>query len=334
MKSRIVSIYSKSTRGHRDAYLNYVSDILPCQQVGLARAWSRVGPVFFLMIEDSFALYVVTALLRSLWGRRTAGLLFRPGPAAEGTSLRLRAKRLILKMLKMLPTVRTLTIVPFSIASHFAEIADDGIYDLQLWDFGSDTASDLLAEHAAIAPAELTDAAGERGVVGAIGTQDVNKGYDVFASLWLANPDLRKHVLFASGGQVAAPLSEIARRFEAEGGFAVNRFISDDELLGFYASCNMIWCYYSPDYDQASGVLGRAIQFGVPVIVRAGSLSHKFCISEGVPHFGAEATTLCEQLAGPIPARDPQRGAKMALRFRQISLAKLESALGIRKSVS
>ncbi|EJU08912.1 hypothetical protein LH128_31650 [Sphingomonas sp. LH128] len=332
MKHRSIAIYNKSMSGHRAAYMRYISDIFKCRQVGKLRTFGVSNPVLFLMIEDSFALYVIVALFRSLLGRRTVGLLFRPGPAAEGATLRLRIKRMLLKMLKILPAVRTLTIIPFSIAPHFRNIADDGIYDLQLWDFASEAGGDLLASHSVSPPADLVDIANGRRVISTIGAQNVNKGYDVFTSVWHANQDLHRHVLFASGGKVAPSLSAIGRRFELEAGFSVNRFISDEELLGFYSHSDLIWCYYSSDYDQASGVLGRAIQFGIPVIVRPGSLSHKFCVSEGVPHISVAAKTLAAELAKPFPVRNPRGGVELASKFRKISLATLQAALGVRKS--
>ena len=43
-----------------------------------------------------------------------------------------------------------------------------------------------------------------------------------------------------------------------------------------------IWCCYSPEYDQASGVFGRAVQYGCIPIVREHSVIHKFCINEEI----------------------------------------------------
>jgi hypothetical protein len=67
------------------------------------------------------------------------------------------------------------------------------------------------------------------------------------------------------------------------GGYACDRFISNEELFDLYACADLIWCCYAADYDQASGVFGRAIQLGIPVVVREGALIHKFCLAQGLP---------------------------------------------------
>lgn len=328
MKPSKISVYNKSRSGHRGSYFDFFSSIFSCHEVGPLKALTSSDPVLFLMIEDVFSLYVATAVFRSLLGRRTVGLLFRPGPAMEGASLRLKVKKVVLKGLKALPQVRTLTIVPFSVAPEFSNIADDGIYDLQLWDMSTEKLdhSDRGDPHLI---AELRNASVSRTILSALGTQGINKGYDVFTALWLENPELRHRALFASAGQVSAPLSTLSKQFELEGGFSLNRYVSDEELISFYLISDLIWCYYDRNYDQASGILGRAVQFGIPVIVRPGSISHTFCKIEGVPHISGDAQLLGKALAGDLPARDDKLGRTLSRRFRQISLEKLQDALDV-----
>lgn len=320
-------IYSRGEAGHRGAYIRFVNGLLGTGRTTAAGTLMNSKPVFFLMIEDSFALYVLACLWRSLLGRRTVGLLFRPGPAAEGRSLKHKTKRFILKLLKLLPTVRTLTIVPFSIAPEFSEIADGWIYDLQLWDMSVAECDDLLSGHRTELHADIAHAAAERSVIGAAGLQDRHKGFDIFANAWNGDVSLRERFLFAYGGKVAQSLDTIAADFATNGGFGLNRRVTDEELLDLYAASDAVWCLYDSTYDQASGILGRAVQFGIPAIVREGSLSHKFCVTEGAPHLAARAETLVSALSGHLPSRSPRCGAALAARFRQESFEKLVSAL-------
>ena len=69
-------------------------------------------PVLVPMVEESFFIYAATAVIRSLMGRSTAGLLFRPLPALYGKGVRLKAKYLLLALLRRFPRITTLTILP------------------------------------------------------------------------------------------------------------------------------------------------------------------------------------------------------------------------------
>jgi hypothetical protein len=326
----VIGIYSRSEAGHRQAYLDFVSSIFNARRVDRATALRFSRPVFFLMIEESFAFFVLASLWRALLGRRTIGLLFRPGPAVENRGLRHAVKRLILRLMKRISSIRVLTIVPFTIAPRFASIADDWIYDLQLWDLSEDGRDDLLPEHGSTVVEKVTAAAHGRPVIAALGVQDRNKGFDVFARTWSESPALKSRYLFAYGGRVAGELQPYAQALADNGGVGLNGRVSDDELFQFYAASHAVWCLYDKGYDQASGILGRAIQFGLPAIVREGSLSHRLCVAIGAPHVAASAETLEDQLHGThLPPRDAALGARFGRQFRQESAGKLAHALGV-----
>ena len=232
-----------------------------------------------------------------------------------------------MRALRRLSTTRTLTILPFSVEPGFATIADDWIHDFETWDL---TGDDRLASRP-LGPlgAEIIEAAQGRKVCCTIGRQDASKGFDQFSHLYLSSPRLREAMLFASGGKVAPELAEDATAFGAAGGFARPRFITDDELLDLYACADLIWCVYAPNYDQASGILGRAMQLGIPVVVRKGSLIQRLCAIEGVAHIALDETTDPAEfmlIAGP---RDSARAAERAHAHRQESLRRLSDAVGV-----
>ena len=73
------------------------------------------------------------------------------------------------------------------------------------------------------------------------------------------------------------------QRLIATGAIVVDRFLTDVEIESLYGVSRAIWGCYSPERDQASGIFGRAMQLGVPTIVREGSVVHRFAEHYGMP---------------------------------------------------
>ena len=324
---------SMSDDGHRGNYMAFLNRLYTAERVPFgwcaALTWH---PVLVPMIEESFWKYVVICLLRGLLGRRTVGFLFRPRPALEGRDWRLRAKRWVLRALRRLPTTRTLTILPFSVEPGFATIADDWIYDFEMWDLIGDER--IVPGAPGPLGTDLLEAAHGRLVCSTIGRQDPSKGFDRFAELYLSSPPLRAAMLFACGGKVDPAMADRAEAFAGTGGFIRARFITDAELLDFYACADLIWCVYAPDYDQASGILGRAMQLGLPVVVRRDSLIHRLCVIEGVAHVALDDATDPAEFIAMAGHKDPTKGAARALSHRGESLRRLSDALGLGSRLS
>ena len=317
-----------SDDGHRAGYFALLNQLYPTRRAAFTwRAALTRQPVLVPMIEEAFGRYVAVCLLRGLLGRRTVGFLFRPKPALEGRSWRLRAKRWSLRALRQLPSTRTLTILPFSVEPAFATIADEWIYDFEMWDMvGNGQNSNRDGGPLA---AEILLATKGRKVCCSIGRQDASKGFDQFSQAYQSAQDLRAGMLFAFGGKVAPALASCAADFAASGGFARARFITDAELLDFYACADLVWCVYAPDYDQASGILGRAMQLGIPVVVRKGSLIQRLCEIEKQAHIAFDETTDPAEFLRLAGHKDPAKGAARALSYRAESLRRLSDALGV-----
>ena len=315
--------------GHRVEYVAFLGDIFAIRRVRFN--WRVLGdpnPVLVPLIEDGLGIYTLVGLLRSLIGRRTVGFLFRPGPAISSKTLRHRGKRLVLRLLRLLPRVQTLTILPFAVEPRFAEIADGWIYDPQLWDHHWPAAMSGAPVGGALADA-IRQTADGRAICAAVGRQDTAKGFDQFVALYSVAKPLREVMLFAYGGKVAAPCETTAAEFAAAGGYGVNRFINDAELHDFYACADIVWCAYAADYDQASGILGRAMQLGIPVVVRNGSLIHRLCQIEGLPFVPFDQSTAWQSIASPPPREPLDVATARALRHGRESIARLCEALGL-----
>ena len=334
MVSPKVYIEIASLDGHRGSYLKFFCKLFDgARTQSIAKMLFAKQPVFFITLEGSFGLYAFVASVRALVGRRTVGLLLRPLPAVEGRSLRLRAKRLVLKILRRISAVQTLTILPFSVEPRFASIADGWIYDPQLWDLNENDRKSV-ANGGGPLTREIHKVACGRRVCIALGRQDLAKGFNQFVQFFCSSQELRKEMLFAYGGRVNNELSFLANNFDKFNGFALNRYVADEEILDLYAASDLVWCVYDSNYDQASGIFGRAFQLGIPVMVRRNSLVHRMCQLENFPHLDIDDETDISIFSSPRNKKDSELMTSLINKFRCESLSTLKKALDLNKSIT
>ena len=152
----------------------------------------------------------------------------------------------------------------------------------------------------------------------------------------LANfAEVNKEKLYVvAAGKVMPECAAAAEKLRALGMVVENRFISDEELLSLYGVADYAWCFYAPDYDQSSGIFGRAIQLGVKPVIRAGSVIAK--IVDALEIEGVKLET--EDLSKKVDAADiigKFEGESLTLaerqdlftKLRDESLQKLQNAL-------
>lgn len=280
-----VTICESSDEGHRLGYVTYLRG--QAERLGqtasveplLRRAACSAHTLVLPMLEQRAGANLLTIALRALLGRRTVCLVFRARDAVRSRSWRHAIKRASMAAVKRLPGAALISIVPVPVEPDIAGIVTDWIYDPELCDL------DAAALNRVPAPAiaELRQRAGGRTIVAALGRQDRDKGFVFFCELWAAHPELRERCLFVAAGGVPDDLTETARRFAAHGGVLMDGFIDDDTLFDLYAVADAIWCCYAPRYDQASGIFGRAVQFGRTALVRRGSHVERFAAVAGHP---------------------------------------------------
>jgi len=327
-----IGAYTTSLYGHRDSYLRFVLNNFSSKRIEFKELFITKSPLLFLMVEDSFLLYFVVCIWRSLFGRVTAGLLFRPLPVIECPSLRLKIKKIALMVLKKKLNVKTILIVPDSTNPEFSCISDGWIYDFQFWDLNDSDYKKFSDIKSGKALEPLSNAIkkrrNNRNVLSALGSQDRIKGFNVFVNAYIYDKEIQKKFIFAYGGKVKG-YDDLVDKFGNAGGFAENRYVSDDEMLALYASSELIWTLYAEDYDQASGIFGRAVQFGIPVIVRRESLLHKICELENIPHFAMTKDCTTELSNIDLQVVDVEQGRQFRDRFREKSIKQLSTILGI-----
>jgi hypothetical protein len=291
--------------GHRADYLDLFSALLPqsvaASELLRARDLRRHrGPLFFLTIDDHLATFFAAAVSRSIYGRRTVGLLLRAGECMK-SDFKYRVKRALFQLATKIPHVRIVTILPFYVEPDFARIATDWIDDPQIWDL--DGAVDVVFEANSSIAATVKNRAKGRRVVMALGGQNRIKGFDFFAQLWLASEKLRGQFFFCSAGAVDTASSAAKNALVETDALIFDQRISNDELISLYDCADIVWSCYAPDYNQASGIFGRAAQFGIPSLVREGSYLEKIAAH-------------CEQPFLSLPFGDAGGAAEMLMQWK------------------
>lgn len=289
-------------------------------------------PLFYPMLDRSPALTMqalARVAFRSLKGQITVGLFFRPSSCFVPGSIKYAVRRVLFQIVSRLPHASILSLVPFGIYPEAAQVSTDYIYDPQLWDLrylGVPNAenSDLVRE--------LEKKAAGRKIIISLGAQNRSKGFNYFSEIWRASPALRQEFYFVAAGKIAKESRAHADAFAQAEGFLIDRRIEDAELFALYRVACAAWSCYAPDYNQSSGIHGRAVQLGVPVIVRRGAfleklgpmLSHP---TAAIPFDDTEAATSCLLSWSPRKL-DPSAQEKIVGEMRNHSLQVLRKAFG------
>lgn len=327
-----VGLYTRTLSGHRQSYLDFVKQNFGGEKIHGLTLFLNKGPVFFLMIEDNFMLYFFVAYIRSFFGQKTAGLLFRPKPALQANNFKLKIKLHLLKLLKKNSKVQTLSIVPVPLEPEIAEIVDDWIYDFQLWDITNEQKKIFEQLKYGMKPSidlpeyqivyDIKKYANGRPIVIALGAQNKEKGIYILADN--IQYFFENNYCVVVAGRFSSD-SQIAKKSLEEGGTLIfDRFMTDEEILGLYAAADVVWCFYDPSYDQASGILGRAVQLGILPIVRLGSFSEKFCLSEDINHLASQSNQL-EHALKKISHQAYLDNSKIQKNLKKVSLMHLNA---------
>jgi hypothetical protein len=303
MDNSNLNFYSRNFSGHRKSYYELLSNELNGELTSLRIGVFSKKTQFFLMIEDSFFLFLFVGIIRAMFGLKTIGLLFRVKNCLEPTYFNAYIKKLCLKFIKPIKNIHTLSLLPFEIDERAESVCDGWIYDPQFWDLKT---SDLkLYEKFSKNNVDRFDTISEQGfsdIVGlfklnkskvehsivSIGEQTRIKGFERLMDLFDSDLTFFSRFDFCYGGRVERELNNKLNKQRNMRFQGLNKRLSDDEIIIFYAFADFIWCSYTEDYDQASGIFGRALQFNKTVIIRKNSYLHSLCLIEDIPHISLE----------------------------------------------
>jgi hypothetical protein len=304
-------VYAVSTGGHRQSYLDTLGSLFALEPVSgrmslaLFRRLVAAERLLFATLDEDMNSFGAIAATRSLLGRPTAALFLRAQKCFETGRWYYRLKRHAFRALRRLPRLTVASITPFEVAPHHAEVAHFGVCDPQYWDLHD---GETLRRPGSTALSEevLTRAAG-RHILCVLGSLSTIKGLVFLTETLERHPRIAERTLVVGAGRVPAESTSLAARMTAAGAIIVDRFVTDAELESLYGVADSIWACYRPDYDQASGVFGRAIQLGVPPIVREGSMIATLAAANGVSHlpvtYGAHEA-LAELLQRPFARQE------------------------------
>lgn len=288
-------VFVSSSEGHRKHYAHFLANQLGltalCAPLGLIIIYRLIKcrQLLLATIDDHILVFSLILLCRSLLGKRSVVLFLSPQRCFLTVRFKYRVRRWLFMALKCLPRTMILTILPFTVDQRYAEVAHAGVADPQLWDLLTES----QGQEADTSPApcldwisQLRQKAAGRKIVTLPGTLSALKGFDYYTQLVVHDPTLLEKYMFVAAGKVSPDMRSFAELFMQSGCHLTDRVLSDAEIEYLYKHSDFIWACYSPDYDQASGIFGRALQYNIPVFVREGSLVHFLAASIDAPAIG------------------------------------------------
>lgn len=283
-------VYVVSEIGHRAQYARHFADLLS-MDVTIAAPSARtfkqlLGPQSLLLatIDDHLLSGALLCALRGILGRKTVGLQIRSMALLSPATRAQRLRQLIFRCLRLIPNTRILSILPHEFAPGLKAVSKGSVLDPQWWDQLESHPPEVPSPPDSELAQQVRSLAGGRRVIVFLGYADRAKGVIEFCKLARADQAAGFNSFFVLAGPVANDLKDDVEAIGATGGLLASRFISDQELLSLYGAADVVWACYDPIYDQASGIAGRGAQFGVPVLVRQGSLLERMLCGMGIRH--------------------------------------------------
>ncbi|TIM57126.1 hypothetical protein [Mesorhizobium sp.] len=293
-------VYVKTCGGHRKSYLVTLSDIF-----GMERAFGRITAkmaykliackkLLFATLDEHIFSFVCFSLVRSILGKNTVALFLRPEQCFLPGKLRYRLKWLLFRALRHLPGLTVVAITPFDVVARYAQVATAGVRDPEYWDL-HDGVSVLSPKETSLS-AQLRSMAGRKRLCTAVGVLNAGKGLEFLADALEQFPEIKEHTQVVVAGSANPHTSDVLKKLSATGAVVIDRFLSDAELLSLISTSELIWACYNPEYDQASGIFGRAVQLGSVPITREGAVVSRLAFESGIP-FISVRYGVTEQLA-------------------------------------
>lgn len=262
MKEARGCIYGRSKQGHFDNYTKVLCSLLEFEREDSRfRQWARVLSFQTIVFLDAtWHLFFLPALIiRSILGRNNVFIVMRSRFVKSrhfGHSL----KRWLLITLRRLTNTYLISIDRRGRDRQLEEFYDLFIDDIQLWDLR------YLNVKPRRPPEVSRKLEGGLLIPGIIDCQKHRKCPDELLA-FLKGYEGRRNIIMA--GQIrncewsTLHLSSQVR--------VIPRYVSDEELLYLYSASDIVYCYYSLDVDQPSGVFGRAVQMKKWALVKSGS---------------------------------------------------------------
>ena len=281
-------VYAVSTSGHRQSYVDVLGTMFRLEAIfgtmnyRLFRRMVRAERLLFASLDDDMVSFFLISIARSMLRRPTVALFLRPQKCFETGRWFYPLKRVTFRVLRALPYLTIATITPFEVAPRYKRVANIGVHDPQYWDFHD--GKNLRWPMPSSLSNELARLAAGRRIFCALGSLSSDKGLSFLAETLKTCPEILEQTLIIFAGRIAEDSVSVAIALETAGVLMITRSISDEELESLYFIADGIWACYSPRYDQASGIFGRAAQLGITSFVREKSIIAATARLYGINH--------------------------------------------------
>lgn len=266
-----------SVEGHRAEYVSLMESMFSLTPFFVDLRGIRVilgvafaNKVLFSSIDDDVLGFMLICFLRSSIRKKTVGLFLRPLSCFD-VGTRNFAKYTLFKFLKALPGVSIFSIIPHAFDKRIAKVTNYWVHDPQMWDKFSN-----IFKFKSELSRELLTLAGDRKIICYLGRISKEKGVDILGDLISNDKRLSQKFFVVVLGKPATDSEDILSVLESSGAYVLPRLLTSDEMSSVYDVSTIVWACYAPNYNQASGVFGRAIQKGILTVVRKGALISKY----------------------------------------------------------
>ena len=279
-------VYAVNDSGHRRSYLDIFEgmfglDILVGRSsIPTLFRLIRAKTILFATLDDDIFSFVFVASVRSLFNKPTVALFLRAEKCFESSKWHYFFKRITFSLMRNFRGLNIATITPFSSAPQYKKIANMGLYDPQYWDIYDDP--DFNKSKSTDLSLMIENQSNGRKVCCILGALTSIKGLSFINDTLEKYPEIMNQILFVFAGKSTAFESNIMDSLKEKDTLVVDRFTSNDEISSAYKVADIIWCCYAPEYNQASGIFGRAIQLNKCVIVREDSIVSQLSEKEGI----------------------------------------------------
>lgn len=258
-----VLILTTEKAGHYKSYAELCVKLLSgniCDvTVKEAARYSEVLSVEKLVLIDGDSAHLALSpliFLRAMFNKPTTLLSVRTEDFI-GKRIKSKIKRCLLRLLVCCKRVNFLSIHYPDMCEYEGDFITKCFYDPQLWDLP-------LLNSGANIPSELDSDLRQGVTLLVLGALNEKRCKTDLLDKVASFPSI--HFVFAGRLQsedeaVLIGLSNVT---------VINRYVSDEEIIGLYNSCSYVYAFYSNDVCRPSGVFGRAVQLGKKVVIRKG----------------------------------------------------------------
>jgi glycosyltransferase involved in cell wall biosynthesis len=218
----------------------------------------------------------LSALIRLILRRKTVGIFLQPLGIARNDTIKDVFKVLLLSLLVKLNLLVIFSIYPRRLAFGFFKYYSEWIIDPAFWDLSEETRlPDKLTNDVISSYKFETDIL----YVLFLGTISNRKRFDLFVECCVVNNNFPGVKFIAVGEKYISKYNvrdvvqeEIFTKFSDFGGVFIEKYLTEEEVVYFQKNTHLHWAFYAENFNQSSGVAGRAYQLNKHVIVRKNSI--------------------------------------------------------------